>query len=317
MPSEVIVRPAHIDELTAAAQVYLDADTELDLRLHGRILREPVAPGDDELAGMVADLAFVYAESVENVWVAVVDGQIIGMASSAIRGRQWLLTNFFVLPRAQGQGIGRQLLARIHEVGMAAGCDIFSLHATEDPKAHTRYLRLGLVPQPPTIVMETDAPVFSLEPWVDGLQAQSLDGSDPALLATVGDLDKAVRGCCRSADLARWFREGARGALLTHHGTTTPAGYFLVTDEGASGRIGPVVALDVGRVPAMVNRALAHASTLHRPGLRWRALVPGQNQAAVAPLLAANFRPTRLSTFFSSVPIGRYDRYVFHDEDFE
>ncbi len=221
----------------------------------------------------------------------------------------------------QGRGIGRELLERVHGAGVAAGCDRFTLHASDDPRALTRYLRLGLAPAPPTVVFRAAAPVFPAARWDDGLDAQPLDREDEAQLATVGDVDAVVRGARRPDDLARWLAEGATGALLTRRDTGAPAGYFLVAGGGdgdaadGRGRIGPVAAIDVERFPAVLGRALAAAGQRHRPGVGWRIDAPGENRLEVGPLLDAGFRPERLSPFFASAAVGRFDRYLFHDED--
>ena len=73
--------------------------------------------------------------------------------------------------------------------------------------------------------------------------------------------------------------------------------------------------MDGDRVADVLGRALATAGRHHRPGLAWRIDLPGENRAAIALLLAAGFRPTRLNPFFASAPIGRFDRYVLHDDD--
>jgi hypothetical protein len=62
--------------------------------------------------------------------------------------------------------------------------------------------------------------------------------------------------------------------------------------------------------------ALAAVGEHHSPGQIWRLSVPGENLAAVDPLIAARFRPAFLMPFLASEPIGRFDRYVFHDLDY-
>lgn len=315
-PSDVAYRPARPEDLPAAAGVYVRADDELDHRLHGRSLREPAGPGADEAAAALADLRLFRGEGRDRVWVADRGGTVVGVAAAAIRGRHWHLVYLFVLPEAQGRGIGRALLERVHAAGVAAGCDLFSLHASDDPRALSRYLALGLAPQPPTIALGAEAPRFPPARWDDGLEEVPLSADDAAALATVGDVDRVVRGVRRPEDLRRWLGEGAVGALLLRRDTGVPAGYFLVS-LGETGRIGPAAAMDAERFGDVLGRALATAgeAAAARPGLPWRADVPGENRAAIPPLLATGFRPHRLASFFASGPIGRFDRYVIHDED--
>ena len=313
----VAVRPALLDDLAAAARVYVVADDELDHRLHGRSLRDEPAPGAAPEADALADFARLRAACPDAVWVADAAGEVVGVAAVAIWGRHWYLHSLFVLPAWQGRGLGRALLERAHAVGRAAGCDVFSLHASDDPRALTRYLALGLVPQPPTVDFHAEAAGlrFPDPPRDDDLESHPLRPDDPAALATLGDLDRTVRGVHRPELHARLLADGATGALLTRRDSGTPAGYFLVSADDRAGRIGPAAALDEARFATVLTRALAAARALARPGLPWRASVPGQNRAAVAPLLTAGFRPRRLSAYLSSAPIGRFDRYLFRDED--
>jgi len=304
-------RPARRDELPVATRVYIRADDELDLRLYGRSRREPAAPGADETSAALDDLLLLHGDGPDRVWVALRGDEVIGVAAAAIRERHWHLVYLFVLPEAQGQGVGRHLLARIHATGVAAGCDIFTLQPSGDPKALTMYLKLGLTPRPPSIDLRAATPAFPPLQWDDGLNAQPLMADDPATLATLGDIDRVVRGVRRPADLRRWLGEGAVGALVTRRDTEAPAGYYLVTH----GRIGPVAAMDGERFPAVLARSLAAAGSLGATRVAWRIDVPGENRAALAPLFAAGFRPHRLSNLFASDPIGRWDRYIFHDED--
>jgi GNAT superfamily N-acetyltransferase len=314
MNEGIAYRPARRDELAAAAEVYVRADDELDQRLHGRSLREPAGEEGDGAAAL-ADLTLMYEDGPDRVWVAVRGDAVLGVAAAAIRERHWHLVYLFVLPGEQGRGLGRALLDRIHAVGVAAGCDVFTLQASDDPKALTRYLTLGLAPQPPSIDLRATAPTFPGARWDDGLEPQPLLADDPAVLETVGDIDRLVRGVRRPQDLRRWLDEGARGALLARRDTGAPAGYYLVSVRGGRGRIGPVAAVDGERFAQVLERALAAAGEQNDAGLGWRVDLPGENRAAIVPLFAAGFRPRRLSAFFASAAIGRFDRYVFHDED--
>ncbi len=315
MAEELTYRPARSDELAAAARVYVLADNDTDQRLHGRSLDEVPRPDDGEETAARDDLALLHADAPDRVWVALRGDEVVGVAAAAIRERHWHLVYLFVVPEAQGRGIGRELLERIHAVGIAAGCDLFSLQASDDPKALTRYLALGLGPHPPSIDLRAPAPTFPPPRVDDGLESHPLDPDDAAVMATVGDIDRLVRGVRRPQDLRRWLAAGAAGSLLTRRDTGAPAGYYLVSDRGEQGRIGPVAAIDEERFAAVLARALVAAAASPRAGLAWRIDVPGENRGAIAPLFAAGFRPRRLSNVFASAPIGRFDRYAYHDED--
>ena len=78
------------------------------------------------------------------------------------------------MPRIRG--IGRALIERCHAFGEEAGCTVFSLFASSDPRAIYRYLRLGLSLQPPTLNLEAASDALTLPdfPWDDGLDALPL-----------------------------------------------------------------------------------------------------------------------------------------------
>ena len=329
MSAAIVYRPARRNELEVAAAVFVRAQEDRERRIGASGGAPPIvqtaADRERLTASALLDLIGLHEESPEWVWIALTGAEIVGVVSLAIRERQWAVHYLFVDPKVQGTGIGRELLKRAHAVGVAAGCDVFCLHSSRDPAALTRYLALGLTPQAPTMVFTAaaDRVAFPALRWDDGLDAVPLQADDAATLATVGDIDKVVRGCRRPQDLRRWLAAGETGALLLRRETGAPAGYYLVDAGGAfsvgpgqTGQIGPVAALDEGRFAAVLGRALAAAGAVARPDLRWRVSVPGENRAAVPPLLAAGFRPRQFDAFMSTGPLGLFDRYVLHDSDF-
>jgi GNAT superfamily N-acetyltransferase len=328
-PADIQIRPAALGEISAAARVYLLSEDEALARQAGRAPQAETAEGDALLAAAADDLVVAAAEGPERVLVAVAgaDGEVVGVAAWRGWDQWWFLAYLFILPAWQDKGLGRALLERSHAAGVAAGCTAFSLFASRDPRALTRYLALGVVPQPPVIDLRAEAGALRPPPlpWDDGLTAHPLGPGepDPAALATLGDLDRVTRGARRQTDLLRWLRAGATAALLADWQTGKPAGYYLVSAPGehptpgepAHGRIGPVVALDLERFPTILARALVAAEPLARTDLTWRVSVPGQNRAALAPLFAAGFRPRALQNYLASAPLGRWDRYIMRDED--
>jgi hypothetical protein len=66
----------------------------------------------------------------------------------------------------------------------------------------------------------------------------------------------------------------------------------------------------------VLTRALAAAATLTgADSAEWWVHLPAENDAALAPLFAAGFRARQLTPYLATGPIGRWDRYVFHDAD--
>jgi GNAT superfamily N-acetyltransferase len=308
----LVIRPARRDDLAAAAAIYAENESDANTRYHP-LLHE----ADDPAATMRAaleDLTLLHDENPDQVWVAERDG-VIGFAAAAMRGHHWHLTYLFVAVAAREHGVGAELLAAIHAAGRAAGCTAFTLQASDDPRALTRYFRLGLVPQPFSVVWGTSTPRFPTPTLDARLSPVPIAPDDEATLHTIDDIDKAVRGVRRRPDLLRWLADGATGALLLDRESAKPAGYFLVSAQADSSRIGPVAALDPARFGEVLASALAAAGARHTPGLSWTVVMPGENHAAITPLLDAGFRPRWCDAFFGSEPVGRWESYLFHDMD--
>ncbi len=317
--SDVTIRPATAADAAAGASVYIAAEEALATSRRARPRWPSDAAREAERADAEADLAALARHPSDLALVALRDGAVRGVGGIVVRERHAHITYLFVQPDWQGQGIGRALLN--HLAAHAAGCDLLSLHASPDPRALTRYLTLGLRPMPPTVRMASAAPRFPALNLHDQLESQPLHADDAAMLATVSDIDRGVRGIRRLDDLRSWLAADATGALLLQRGTSIPVGYYVIdpgghqAGMGATASIGPVAAMDVDRLPDVLARALHAAGEISGEETSWRLDFPAENHAAVAPLLAAGFRPQRLISYLATGTIGRWDRYIFHDDD--
>lgn len=310
---ELIIRRATGDDVVAGATVYIEAEDALATSRRQRPRWPSDAARDAERAAAEGDLSTLSQRPSDLVIVAERAGRIRGVGGIIVRERHAHITYLFVQPGWQEQGIGQALLTEL--AGHAAGCELLSLHASPDPRALTRYLRLGLRPMPPTVRLTSAGPRFPALKLHDHLEEQPLAADDAALLATVSDIDRAVRGIRRVDDLRSWLAAGAVGALLVQRGTSVPVGYYLIEPNGDEATIGPVAAMDTERLPDVLGRALLAASKHARAEQPWSVDFPAENQAAVAPLMAAGFRPRRLISYLATGTIGRWDRYIFHDDD--
>lgn len=303
--SPYTIRTATAHDLPAAADVY-------------RATQPPIAEAITaaERDAAIADLQALLARPSDLVVVAEHGDDIVGVGGIVVRERHAHISYLFVHPTGQSRGIGRSLLDALEAHVAKAHADVLSLHASADPRALTRYLRLGLRPMPPTIMMTATAPNFPALDIRDRLVASPLRADDPAQLATVGDIDRAVRGVRRGEDLAAWLHGGAEGALLFRRDTMVPVGYYLVTFAGEEATVGPVAAIDRQRLTAVLGRALHAAGEITGARAKpWRIDLPAENRGAIAPLLDAGFRPRRLMPYLATGTIGQWDRYIFHDDD--
>ncbi|HEX3758230.1 MAG TPA: GNAT family N-acetyltransferase [Kofleriaceae bacterium] len=243
------------------------------------------------------------AQTAEHLWIAEDDGRPIGYARSILRDGVRELTELFVLPDLQANGVGRELLERAFP---ADGARHRTLLATLDMRAVARYLRSGL---------DGRLPIFSAsrapEPVAvaSDLQAEPLV-TDPATLARLGEIDRELLGYRRDVD-HRWFAQQRRGQVYRRGADIVAYGYppFVV------GWGGPYAALD----PADLPRLLADAeSEAHRAGHHEISFdVALINRAALDHLLGRGYR---LQSFpmilFSDAELGRLDRYVFFSPAF-
>ncbi|HEU0116058.1 MAG TPA: GNAT family N-acetyltransferase, partial [Thermomicrobiales bacterium] len=118
-PERVRIRPAAAADLTAAAHVFRLADG---------------APPAEEAAAL-EDLRVFHEDDPAQVWVAEAEGAIVAMGAALMRGRHWHLVYLFVLPLAQGRGVGRALLTALHAAGRDAGCTVWTTESSADPRA--------------------------------------------------------------------------------------------------------------------------------------------------------------------------------------
>lgn len=311
-PDAVIIRPASEADLPAAARIKAAGDLELSSRLH------PLLRGHEpDLAVMerrtLAQMQQMHAERPEQIWVAEAAGEIVGEASALCRERHAHILSFFVLPTAQQHGIGGRLLTALLNACRAAGCTVITLQASDDPRAMTHYLRQGFHFSPPNVVWSTANLAVPPPDLHAPFAAVPITLEDESTLQTVGDIDKAVRGVRRLADLRNWLRQGAAGALFLDHASGKPAGYALCSVEQGAGRIGPVAAIDLAGFAPILRQALAACLIAFPAATHWRLATPGENSAAIPTLLAANFRPVFTMPFLTNGDLGQFDRYAFHD----
>ena len=79
-------------------------------------------------------------------WIAEDDSGPLGIATSLRRESWWGLSSYFVLPKAQGTGVGRALLDAA--LRHADGTDRAMICASHDPKAFRRYRLAGFTMHP-------------------------------------------------------------------------------------------------------------------------------------------------------------------------
>ncbi len=97
---------------------------------------------DEWLASWSAELTLTPEYlTAQQVLVAELDGQIVGVCALEDHRTHWALEHVWVLPTAHGQGVGRELVHR--SLNAAATRRGGTVRVTSDPHASAFYERLG------------------------------------------------------------------------------------------------------------------------------------------------------------------------------
>jgi len=243
------------------------------------------------------------AETCEHLWIAEDDGRPIGYARSILRDGVRELTELFVVPDLQSNGVGRTLLERAFPAG---GARHRTLLATFDVRAMARYLRSGL---------DGRLPIFSVnrapEPVsvASDLQAEPLV-TDLATLARLAEIDRELLGYRRDID-HRLFVQHGRGLVYRRGADIVAYGYLPV----AAGWGGPYAALDAADLPRLLADGESEAHRAGHPEVSFDVALT--NRAALDHLLGRGYRLQAFPMIlFSDAELGRLDRYVFFSPSF-
>jgi GNAT superfamily N-acetyltransferase len=188
-------------------------------------------------------------------FVADDDGTVIAYGSSITRGDHWFLCSLFVLPEAQGRGVGPALLDAVW--GEAAHRR--TITDSIQPISNVIYGRRGLIPATPVLT-------FGGVPLLDAPAVEEA----PADLAAI---DAAAYGFDRAVDHAFWASYARRSTWGDAYSYAVPGG-----------GIGPVA----GLTPAAAATALA--AELARAEGAVQVQVLGSSRELVEVLLRARLR---------------------------
>lgn len=219
--------------------------------------------------------AFWVAEAPEN--------RLAGYARSVRYGDVLELTEFFVDPSAQADGLGRGLLARAFPDDDPAPRRL--ILATSDPAALSLYLRWGLhqqaVSYPLTCKSPQDRPLDSDLAMSDATgDDETLGETLDEILGALAAIDGTLLGFERDLQ-HRWLL--TQGDCLLFRRAERVVGYAYCTRHGQ----GPVAALEAGDLPAMLAALETRCAQQGKPlSLR----LPLANRTAVGFALARGYR---------------------------
>lgn len=244
-----------------------------------------------------------FAQTAEHFWIAEDEGEIIGFSRSMVRDGIRQLSELFVHPDKQAQGVGKRLL---EEAFSSDGVRNRVVIGTSDVRAITRYLKSGVKfrftiydwsRKPEIVPFETD---LSIEPFTP----------TPENLAILNSIDQIVLGYTREGDHV-WLSKNRQGHFYRRNGQVV--GYSYVSQ-----RVGPIAMLHNHDF----HTALAHVEsemTKYVDEL-WENMympIPMTNTAAVEYVLQRGFQTSPLlEHFMSDEPLGQYENYIFMDPPF-
>lgn len=297
----ITYRPGSIADSRLAFEIFETTIDDLGLRMSAN--SNSTAGDPDAWERRRRPLFEHLARTADRFWIAEHDGRPIGYARSILRDRVRELTEFFVLPGAQSNGVGRELLERAFP---AEGARHRTLIATVDVRAVARYVRSGLDGRFPIFSFGRAPEEVSV---TSDLHAEPLV-TDRATLSRLATIDRELLGYRRDVD-HRWFAEQRPGQVYRRGGDIVAYGYEPIAPSWG----GPYAALD----PADLPRLLADAETCaHRAGHQevWFdvALI---NRTALDYLLGRGYRLESFPMiFFADADLGRFDRYLSFSPSF-
>ncbi len=187
------IRPLTIGDVDTAERLTDDVSYALDSATH-RIDRPPPSRRGATRSGLWSRrCAHLVEHDAGGCWIAEDDSGPLGIATSLRRESWWGLSSYFVLPDAQGTGVGKALLDAA--LRHAEGTDRAMICASHDPKAFRRYRRAGFTMHPTMVTWGTvDKAAIPGLPRVRDGAAHDVDWFD--------DVDRRTRGAGHGVDHA-------------------------------------------------------------------------------------------------------------------
>ena len=287
------------------------ADADRVFQVFRTALNDYRARAGHELVPDVNDQAPGFLHGVrhdgERCWVAEREGDVVAWGAAILRDDWWFLSSLFVLPEAQGAGVGAQLFERAR-VGAPARAVFATLTDTLQPVSNTLYARRGMLPREALLGFAGSPRMGAAR---DGEASSPRLGTlEPELLtfAAVPELqpiDLAVLGFGRTVD--HRFHLGAggrRGWLFRRAGRAVAYAFYRPT-----GLIGPLASLRAADIEPVLHFVLAELAAL---GLeKVKADVPASCAGAQRVLWGAGLLYSASpGLVLASRPFGRLDRYL-------
>ena len=292
--AEVSYRRAEEADLPRAFRVFQAA-------LNGYLVPAGQPPAPDDEASMRPVYEHLLRHDAERFWVADAGGAVVGFGAGLLRGDWWFLGDLFVLPRAQGHGIGARLF-ELAATGAPPGAVRATVTDSLQPISNTLYARRGLLPREILVAFGGRPRPGVGRPRLGTLEPEPLTA---ATVTELREIDAAASGLDRGVDHAFYLRaSGRRGWLFRRAGR--PVAYIMVRPDGWVGPAAALRARDMESVTAFALAEFAAAGVENvRAGVTARC--EGAQRAFWEAGLVFASTPALL---LASKPFGRLDRYL-------
>lgn len=308
--ADIALRPAGPADLPACASIWRTAANDYLGRLN-----VPAIP--DDLAAVLRLYAHLRATDPDLFVVAERPGpsgrrDIVGFVSAVRRDGVWFLSMLFVLPEAQGAGLGRALLARV--MPPPGGGSMATCTDSAQPISNALYASLGIVPRLPLLRLvglpERPAELPSLPAGIRAVRFDEAagDGGPDRLPAValedeLARLDRDALGFEHRQD-HRFARTEGRTGFLFVGPDGSPVGYGYTSEAG---RVGPVAVRDRELLGPVVGHLVTAVAARGAFGI-W---LPGATDGALPALLRAGLRLDGFPVLLAwDRPFGDFSRYV-------
>jgi len=292
---DVAYRPARPEDLEAGLGIVVQAYNDLRVRngLRPVTLREPVFQ------------RFAYAEDPTGLWVAEVEGTIIGFAFSWMRQRFWYLAQLFIRPDIQARGVGQALMSRTLEQAARNDADNRALITAGYNMASTGlYIRNGLYPREPLYRLVAPGVVLAGALVAESSTETMPLGASPCDYAWLDMVEEAVIGFQRKTQ-HRFMQSTLGLRALRIDASGRPTGYAYVSAEG---HIGPLLAAPEADEVTVVLAAI-RAGLIGEPK-QVSLIVPGRAERILAALSSLGFRIEESMLLMAARSFGEWTRYL-------
>jgi GNAT superfamily N-acetyltransferase len=297
MTVEVAYRPAAESDVERTYEVMLEANEELNGRLHRAVVIQDTSPP----ARALAVRCNAIRHDPDRFWVAEADGEVVGFGLATVRRHLWYLAALHVIPAFQSMGIGRELITRCL-TGEAPGSTRLTVTDAAQPVSNALYGRFGMFPQVP--IVEIEGPPRACGQADSALDVNQIDAGDGAA-ADLAAIDESIFGTARPEDHECWLGMPKTRGFRLYHGSAM-VGYLYLDDQGV---IGPVAMSESALLVAAVETAIRLAADAEIALVRAR--VPGAARSALTHFLDHRFRigPSTYLLLTSS-DLRNLDRYL-------